>query len=317
MLSLGFDTSNYTTSCAFFDGAGGQNFSRLLDVPEGALGLRQSDALFSHVKRLPELSDRLFACLEGKKPDCIGVSTRPRAVEGSYMPCFLAGHSQAQVLGAALGIPVVEVSHQQGHIAAALWSTGRLELLEQPFLAWHLSGGTTELLYVAPEGRNVACTKLGGTTDISAGQLIDRTGKLLSLPFPAGKALDRLAQTAEETDFFRVRVNECEFSLSGVQNQVEKYRQTHENPADTAAFALRSVVHAVKQATKNAQKRYPGLPVLCSGGVASNSLLRSRMRDLGAIFAAPEFSTDNAMGCAILAQRLADASGQLKVESER
>ncbi len=304
MLSLGFDTSNYTTSCACFDGVGGRNFSRLLDVPEGALGLRQSEALFSHIKRLPELSDRLFAYLDGAKVDAIGVSTRPRAVEGSYMPCFLAGESQAKVLANALRIPVVEVSHQQGHIAAALWSAGHLELLEQAFLAWHLSGGTTELLLVQPEGRNVRCEKLGGTTDISAGQLIDRTGQLLQLPFPSGRMLDQLAQHAEDTEFFRVRVNDFAFSLSGVQNQVTAFYQKSGNKEETAAFALRSVVHAVKKATQNAQKQHPGLPVLFSGGVASNSLLRKKLKDCGAIFASPEFSTDNAMGAAILAQRL-------------
>ena len=302
MLSIGFDTSNYTTSCAAFDGCGGENFSRLLDVPAGALGLRQSDALFSHIKRLPELSDRLFAYLGGAKIDVIGVSTRPRAVEGSYMPCFLAGVSHAKVLGAALGVPVVELSHQQGHIAAALWSAGRLELLDRPLLAWHLSGGTTELLLVTPEGKSVRCEKLGGTTDISAGQLIDRTGKLLGLPFPSGKALDQASQAAAQQDLFRVRVDGCNFSLSGVQNQVEAYYQKTENVAETASFALRSVIYAVKKATQNAQKQYPALPVLFSGGVASNSLLRRKLPE--AIFAAPAFSTDNAMGAAILAQRM-------------
>lgn len=304
MLSLGFDTSNYTTSCAAFDGVGGRNFSRLLDVPAGALGLRQSDALFSHVKRLPELSDRLFAYLDGRRVDVIGVSTRPRAVEGSYMPCFLAGQSQAKVLAYALGVPLIEVSHQQGHIAAALWSADSMELMDKPFLAWHLSGGTTELLRVSPEGRNVACEKIGGTTDISAGQLIDRTGQLLQLPFPSGKALDELAKSAEGKELFRVRVSGCEFSLSGVQNQVTAYYEKTGSAAETASFALRTVVHAVKKATQNAMQEHPGLPVVFSGGVASNSLLRRKLTDFDAVFAAPEFSTDNAMGVAILAQRL-------------
>ena len=132
MLTLGFDTSNYTTSCALLDGMHGESIRQLLDVPEGALGLRQSDAVFAHIKRLPELSDRLFAFLNGRKPDAIGVSTRPRAVEGSYMPCFLVGVCAARMLASAWNVPLIEVSHQQGHIAAALWSSGRLELLDQP-----------------------------------------------------------------------------------------------------------------------------------------------------------------------------------------
>ena len=82
----------------------------------------------SPIKRLPELADRLFSDIGTDAGfEAVGVSTRPRAVEGSYMPCFLAGESQARVLGAALGVPVLPFSHQQGHIAAccgapAIWS---------------------------------------------------------------------------------------------------------------------------------------------------------------------------------------------------
>ena len=318
MIFLGFDTSNYTTSVAAFDGAAGENLSRLLPVKAGELGLRQSEALFSHVKRLPELSVRLFANLDPASIAAVGVSTRPRAVEGSYMPCFLAGESQARVLAAALHVPLFEFSHQQGHIAAVLWSAGRLELLGSDFLAWHLSGGTTELLLVrSTKAGEIACEKLGGTTDISAGQLIDRTGQLLGLDFPAGKALDALASEGSgikdqgsepvgavigrpgdvRREYFRVKVKGCEFSLSGVQNQVQNYRAKGASEAETACFALRSVVEAVKKATKNAQKEYP-LPVIFSGGVASNSMLRRMMPE--AVFGAPQYSTDNAMGVAIL-----------------
>lgn len=300
MLTLGFDTSNYTTSCAWFDGQTGENFSRLLDVKPGELGLRQSDALFSHIKRLPELSDRLFVHIKPDSVRAIGVSTRPRAVDGSYMPCFLAGESQARVLAAALKVPLYTFSHQQGHIAAALWSAGRLDLLQQPHLAWHLSGGTTELLLVTPEAKNVHAEKIGGTTDISAGQLIDRTGQLLSMQFPSGKAIDAAAAQSESKDFFRVKVNGMFFSLSGVQNQIQSFYARTENAADTASFCLRSVIHAITKATKNALKDYPGYPVVFSGGVASNSLLRAKVSEFDAVFAAPEFSTDNAMGIAVL-----------------
>lgn len=297
---LGFDTSNYTTSCACFDGRNGQNFFRLLDVKPGELGLRQSDALFSHVKRLPELSDRLFALLPPESVRAIGVSTRPRAVEGSYMPCFLAGESQARVLASALHVPLYTFSHQQGHIAAALWSAGRLDLMQKPHLAWHLSGGTTELLLVTPEEKNIHAEKIGGTADISAGQLIDRTGQLLSLPFPSGKAIDAAASQSGCGEFFRVKVNDFSFSLSGVQNQIQSFFAREEDANATAAFCLNSVIHAIIKATKNALKQYPGYPVVFSGGVASNSLLRSRVNGFDAVFAAPEFSTDNAMGIAIL-----------------
>ncbi len=304
MQTIGFDTSNYTTSIAAFDGSDGVNCSRLLPVKQGQLGLRQSDALFAHIKSLPELSGRLFSHVEPGDIAAVGVSTRPRSVEGSYMPCFLAGIAQAKTLCDALKVPMFEVSHQQGHVAAALWSAGRMDLMDVPHLAWHLSGGTTELLLIEPEGRNVKATKIGGTTDISAGQLIDRTGQLLELPFPAGKHLDALSKTARDTSVFKVKCPGLEFSLSGVQNKVQQYHAKNTDPAETAAYALRCVAQAVLTATKNAQKQYPGLEVAFSGGVASNTMLRERMAELKPVFAQPQYSTDNAMGVAILAHRL-------------
>ena len=301
MLTLGLDTSNYTTSIAYFDGETGVNCSQLLPVQPGQLGLRQSDAVFSHTKSLPELSGRLFSHVSLADVAAIAVSTRPRAVEGSYMPCFMVGYSHAKMLSDGLHVPLIQVSHQQGHVAACLWSAGRLDLMDRPHLAWHLSGGTTELLLVEPDGKNVKCTRIGGTTDISAGQLIDRTGVMLELPFPAGKHMDALA--GECKDLFKVKCPELEFSLSGVQNKVQQYHQNH-TQEETAAYCLNSVCFAVKKATENALAQYPGLEVVLSGGVASNSRLRQVMEPLGAVFGAPQYSTDNAMGVAILADRL-------------
>ena len=281
MNCLGFDTSNYTTSAALFDGKDGVNCSQLLEVRPGRLGLRQSDAVFDHVRQLPELFARLME--ETARPEiaAIGVSDRPRAVEGSYMPCFLAGVSTASVLASALGVPLHRFSHQQGHIAASLWASGRMDLLDQPHLAWHLSGGTS---------------------DLAAGQLIDRTGQLLELPFPAGRALDALSRDARRSDCFRVRVRERHFSLSGVENQIHQYFERTRDPAETAAFALRSIVGAVLAATEQARAAWPGLPVVFAGGVSANSLLREAA-GADAVFCPPRYSTDNAMGPAVLAWR--------------
>lgn len=302
MRTLGIDTSNYTTSAAVFDGEGGENAGRLLEVRPGELGLRQSDALFQHVKALPGRFAQLRegGWLEGLC--AVGASTRPRAVEGSYMPCFLAGESQGRTLASALGIPFFACSHQQGHIAAAAWSAGRLDLLDRPMLAWHLSGGTTELLYVEPDGVNVKAALLGGTSDISAGQLIDRTGVLLGLEFPAGRAVDQLAREGSDSKF-HVKLDNFTFSLSGMENKVKAMAEQGAEKADIARFALLTVADVVKRTTLAALEQYPGLPVLCSGGVASNTLLRQVMEPLGAVFARPRFSTDNAMGTAILTWR--------------
>ena len=305
MIFLGFDTSNYTTSVAAFDGKAGNNHSRLLDVKPGELGLRQSDALFAHVKRLPALTEALFCELCRSEPiGAVGVSTRPRAVEGSYMPCFLAGESQAAVLSSALDVPLIRVSHQQGHLAAVLFSSGRMDLMDRPFLAWHLSGGTTELLLVEPEEGNLRAEKIGGTKDLSAGQIIDRTGKALGLPFPSGKPLDELCRQSENLQQFRIREDGLSFSFSGLENQMQRFLDAGHSPEDTASFVLRSVCGAVVRATEAALRQYPGLPVVFSGGVSSNSLLRSACRKFDPIFAPPAYSTDNALGVAVLAWRL-------------
>ena len=303
---LGLDTSNYTTSAAVFDGERGRNQGRLLEVRPGELGLRQSDALFQHVKHLPEVVEALLGEEGLGTVQAVGASTRPRAVEGSYMPCFLAGASQGQVLSQVLGVPFYAFSHQQGHLAAAAWSAGRLDLLDRPFLAWHLSGGTTELLRVEPEEDGVAVRAeiLGGTSDISAGQLIDRTGVLLGLPFPAGKALDALSGQADADLAYPVKRNDLTFSLSGMENQVKKLLEAGEKPANIARFTLDTVTDIVLRVTREAQRRYPGLPVLCSGGVASNTRLRAALGEsCGALFAQPQYATDNAMGTAILTWR--------------
>ena len=298
-ISLAFDTSNYTTSVAWFDGERGENAGRLLDVPEGALGLRQSEALFSHVKRLPEVTQML-----GLKRDsgiaAVGAASKPREGEDSYMPCFLAGLSQASSLAAALDLPLCSFSHQQGHIAAAAWSAGRIDLLGTKHLAWHISGGTTELLLVKPHDKGISCTGIGGTTDLAAGQLIDRAGGHLGLRFPAGRELDGLSRKSTREDFFAPKVNGLTFSLSGVENKVQEYYFDTKSKENTACYALRSVISAIDRATKNAREQYGDLPILFSGGVASNRLLRSMVKG---VYPEPRYASDNAIGIAVLTYR--------------
>jgi N6-L-threonylcarbamoyladenine synthase len=302
-MCIGFDTSNYTTSAAVFDGRQGTNRGRLLTVPEGSLGLRQSEALFQHVKRLHRMVEALRADGVLGEIGAVGASTCPREVEGSYMPCFLVGEGQGRALAAALGVPFFPCSHQQGHIAAAAWSAGREDLMDVPHLAWHLSGGTTELLYVEPSGHTVNARVIGGTSDISAGQLVDRVGVALGLDFPAGKGMDALAQASQCKERFSVKLQGYTFSLSGMENKIKGMIEQGKTPEDAARYTFETLASILARTTQAAQKEYGGLPVLCSGGVASNTLLRQRLEPLGAVFAPPQYSTDNALGVAILADR--------------
>lgn len=192
---LGIDTSNYTTSAALLDLETGEvhQEKQLLPVKVGEVGLRQSDAVFHHTRQLPELLERLRPFLENNPVCGVSVSTRPRNVDGSYMPCFLTGMGTARAVAAVSGVPLYETSHQVGHVLAALYSAGKLGEREKPFLAFHVSGGTTDSLYCEPDAdMALKITPCGTSLDLKAGQAIDRVGLMLGLQFPCGKALEQL-----------------------------------------------------------------------------------------------------------------------------
>lgn len=303
MICLGIDTSNYTTSAALYDDATGEVIQkrRLLKVKPGELGLRQSDAVFQHTMALPELLKELFT-EAGKTPDVIAVSTAPRGEAGSYMPCFMVGKGTADSLGAVFFRPVRYFSHQAGHIAAALYSAGRLDWLEKEFLAFHVSGGTTEAVKVTPDGASVFRTeRVAESLDLKAGQAIDRVGVMLGLAFPAGPALDELSRQSEKAYRIKPFLRDGDCSLSGLQNRCEQMKQAGEADCDIARYCMEYVCAALRGMTRALTERFPGLPLLYSGGVMSNSLIRSRFaEEFGAVFAAPGYSSDNAAGIAVL-----------------
>lgn len=310
---LGIDTSNYRTSAAVCDADGNVVVSlrRLLDVKQGEAGLRQSEALFAHTKALPELLESL-----GAYPlAAVGYSAKPRDVQGSYMPCFLAGASAARAVAALCGIPAYPFSHQAGHIEAALYScqlpsdgiiqksAGKFSS-DGRFLTFHLSGGTTEaLLY-----DNGSITLLGGTLDLNAGQVIDRVGVALGLKFPCGEELERLAGKLPFSKGVRVSVKGFDCNLAGAENLAKKLLAQVGNDEDgrsrVAAFALDTVLKTVDKMTENLLVAYPGLPVLYAGGVmACGRMKRFLSEKYDCAFALPEYSGDNAAGTARLCRR--------------
>lgn len=297
---LGIDTSNYRTSAACFDPETGEytNANALLEVPDSAIGLRQADAVFQHTRAL----HRQIARLPQGSFHAIGVSTKPREAEGSYMPCFLVGESVARSAAHLLSIPVFENSHQQGHLAAAAFSANRMDLLGQEFLCWHVSGGTTELLHVHPSASGLPrCACIGGTTDLAAGQLVDRIGARFGLPFPSGAELDALALQAAPQKGFAVKVTNGQFSLSGMQNKAEQMIAAGDARETVARFTLDTIARVLETASLAAHANYH-CPILFSGGVMASAVIRTRLaRMQDVFFATPELSGDNAVGCAILA----------------
>ncbi len=309
MSVLGLDTSCYTTSIAVVDGPEVLEDCRtILRVPQGERGLQQSKALFQHVQNLPELMERMDASHRGWQ--AIAVSTRPRPVDGSYMPVFTAGHGLARSLAAALGLPLFETTHQEGHIAAAAFTTNDLPGGE-PFLAFHLSGGTTELIRAVPGERGYSLHLVGGTLDLHAGQLVDRVGVAMGLGFPAGPALEELAlaSSGRISGAIKAKVIGAQCNLSGAEAAAQRLLAGGADRADVAHELLVCLAETFAAMATHAA-RHGGLTSVCFiGGVASNRLLRARMTErlaaagLRACFAPPRLSSDNAVGVAFLGQQ--------------
>ena len=308
-LSLGIDTSNYTTSVALCrDGEIIAQKKTVLSVREGERGLRQSDAVFAHTQNLPRLFEELFSEAQFAKGnlDCIGYSATPRDAKGSYMPCFLAGEAIARSLSASTRVPAFAFSHQCGHIAAALYKSGFEPAKDACFAAFHISGGTTEILLVRRDREKIySIEKIGGTLDLNAGQIIDRTGVLLGLTFPCGMHLEKLAIDAtKKFALGKVSVHGLECNLSGIENQIKKLIGAGEQKADIARYTLEYLCRFFEKLTENLRETYPSIPVLYAGGVMTNQFIRSRLCAFGdCYFALPGFSSDNAAGIALLAQR--------------
>lgn len=303
---VAFDTSNYTTSIAVcdIDGRVVSNLKAPLQVKSGERGLRQSDAVFAHTKNLPELCRRLSTALVGYEPIAVGVSSTPRRAEGSYMPCFLSGMAAAETAGAMLGVPVLTFSHQAGHIMAAIHSAGAEDLIGRHFAAFHVSGGTTEVLDVKPHGEHVFdVTLLGGSSDINAGQAIDRAGVYMGLRFPAGAEMERLAETyAGKLPKAKVSVGGMTCNLSGVENKARQLFDQTGDPAMTSAFVLDFVGRTLCGLRDGVREVQGDLPIVYAGGVMSCQRIRHMLAEEGAYFAQPQFSSDNAAGTALLAR---------------
>lgn len=303
MITLGIDTSNYTTSCALYDSDSGKIIHRkkLLPVKEGEKGLRQSDAVFHHTQQLYPLIDDLMNSFDGVI-DAVGVSSKPRDVEGSYMPCFTVGINTASAISSVIGKPLFMFSHQAGHILSALYSSDSLSLISERFIAFHVSGGTTEALLVEPSADSIITERIiGFTEDINCGQAIDRCGVMLGMGFPCGPELEKYALLSTKKFTPKVCVRNGNCSLSGLENICKKMYENGEPKQDISAFCLEFICRTLEKMTDSALDKFGKLPIVYAGGVMSDKIIRDRLASkYNAVFASPEFSSDNAAGTAIL-----------------
>lgn len=328
-LFLGIDTSNYTTSLALCEETGRilLNWKKPLPVRPGERGLRQSEAVFLHGKGFVDgaaaLREALGAAAETSCPDtkvdggrdgqpllqAVGVSVRPRDKEGSYMPCFLAGQAVGETAAALCGVPAFGFSHQAGHVMAALASAcggerERKRWMAAPFCAFHVSGGTTDVLYCAADGSPsvFAIERIGGTKDLNAGQVIDRCGVRMGLPFPCGTALDQAAARYRgKIRRDRLAVDGTWCCLSGLENKAAALFEETGDLEETSAYLFDFLGRTFERLTLAVRERYGDLPLLYAGGVMSSAVIRKRLSPYGA-FAEPAYSSDNAAGAALLAR---------------
>lgn len=322
---LGIDTSNYRTSLAAADSEGNvlSEVSLLLDVPQGKRGLRQSEAFFMHSNRLPPLLRKIFEETDPKDTEAIGVSERPRRVEGSYMPCFLAGVNLAEELSSALGIPAYRFSHQEGHAAAVMPLKD-----ESSSVFMHLSGGTTEFLLCRPDEHGYEMTLIGGTKDISTGMLLDRIGTAMGLPFPSGSYLDdiaweRLESCGFDTGRFRkpgvmpkLKLKDGYFNLSGAETKLLRYIESEEDDfSDVITEVFISLAGLLTEAADSLSGQTGTDTVWMAGGVSSSRTVRKLISlnntraDIR--FGDREHSGDNAVGTARLAMRIHETGNSI------
>ncbi len=314
-LSLGIDTSNYKTSVALVTEQGDIicNLRKFLDVKKGERGLRQSVALFQHVNNLPKLFRQAFDEFRGldgpAEISCISVSDRPRPIEGSYMPCFLAGLSAAETLAASLNVPCLTFSHQEGHIEAVR-SGSSLENANS-FLSFHFSGGTTEALFAEECENGLHLLQTGGSRDIAFGQVLDRVGVYLGMEFPCGEELDRLALSAgavrvKENPLPRIRCLDGYINLSGIETRCRRMIETHSvtDREQFAAMLFTRIGQAVADMCSQLSAKYHTDDMLLAGGVSSSRFIRDylirALPHCRLCFGSPELSADNAVGIALL-----------------
>lgn len=302
---LAVDTSAYTTSVAacadgrvLFDGR------IMLDVPKGSKGLRQSEAVFAHIKNLDILFRKYKAVKYAVK--AVAYSEKPCPKEGSYMPVFRVGVSHALALAFANDAMLYPLTHQHGHIYSAFFER---QISNGHYGAMHISGGTLDVLSVCITSGIISEIKqIGGTLDITCGQLIDRIGVKAGLPFPSGEAIGKLYQEGAEK--LCVHVEGLYANLSGAETQAMRRLESGEDAAFVCSAVIDCAAQTIAALAKNAAEKFGFDQFIFTGGVMRSNIIRAYAEKICAengiscITAQKQYCSDNACGLALAAQLL-------------
>ncbi len=303
---IGVDTSNYTTSFALCSEKGEilKNYKILLPVKLGERGLRQSDAVFAHVKNIPLIAQQIKEDASKYEILAIGHSAYPRDIEGSYMPCFLVGKAISDLLASIFKVDNYKFSHQAGHIAASIYSANAE--VNENFIAFHVSGGTTEILYVTPCDGGFKIDLIGGSNDLNAGQAIDRIGVKMGLKFPCGKKIEELAKENTRTlPNYKISIKDLNCNLSGLENIATRELEQTNDMFFVSSLVVDFISKTLEKLTENLRKKYKYEKIIYAGGVMSNSIIQGNIKAKfsNVYFATPEYSSDNASGIALLTRK--------------
>lgn len=303
---IGIDTSCYTTSIAAISLEKSIVFNEkiMLKVKRDSKGLRQSEMVFQHVNNLGKISDNFKSVMDEYNVCAICASEKPRPTEESYMPAFTVGYNFAKLFSNINNINLYSTTHQENHIHASLYDK---KLKKDKFISVHMSGGTTEILLVDNIDNKLQLKIIGGSKDISFGQLIDRLGVQLGYEFPCGKYIDKNALECEKNIEIGIKtsVKDGYMNLSGIENQINKYVNEFSEKY-VSKLLMDSIVRNLHKSLKFLCTEYSINEIVFAGGVASSKYIKENLskklrRDkITSYFTKPEFSADNALGCAVI-----------------
>ncbi len=224
------------------------------------------------------------------------------------MPCFLAGITAASAVAETAGAVLIKAAHQEGHIQSGFIGREAPHAGES-FLAVHASGGTTEILLCARDSGGFSAEIIGGTADISAGQFIDRCGVAMGLGFPCGKAMDALYTRDADALKLPLSVKGSRIFFAGGETRVRQLIDSGAEKNSIVRAVFDNIAASLAAAVICAVKESGIKKVLFTGGVSASVNIGAAVGEkLDGVcevrFAERRYCTDNAVGTALLGERI-------------